>query len=325
MSHRRDANSPRPDREASAGPLASPSPIDFVYRYQPNRPKPFFAPRDWQEAVDYLRKGNQKIIHFYEACKQHGYPSGLTSQVVDLSALEAEGNPKGEDGLPVQMPYAVIVGCADARVPTEILFGQEFNDLFNIRVAGNVLAKECVGSLLYALTNFVPESPTRPRNLKLVVALGHRGCGAVRATIRAFERGALDSPWADDPIGSILHRIAIPSVFIGAEAFDEIHGAGAAVDPANLLPMVELVVYLNAAWVAHDLRAWVDRQGSEIADNVGVVYGVFDPNDLRIRSKPHDKSEETLLSQFGPPPSNLEELRALAIEIVAGLRIPATP
>ncbi len=217
------------------------------------------------------------------------------------------------------MPFGVVLGCSDARVPSEILFGQEFNDLFNIRVAGNVLARECVGSLLYALQTFVPEgSGGGPRQLKLVVALGHRGCGAVRATIQAFEKGILAAPDPVDPIGSILHRIYVPALQVGAEAFDARFGTGASRDPRTLNDMVELVVYLNAAWASREITLWVERQGPEIASRVGVVFGVVDPNDLRVRSRPEkvERPAGTQPGTFDLPPRSLDDLRALAVEIV---------
>ncbi len=249
-------------------------------------------------------------------------PPGIELPVVGLSAQEASNEPKGDDGLPVQMPFGVVLGCSDARVPSEILFGQEFNDLFNIRVAGNVLARECVGSLLYALQNFVPEgSGGGQRQLKLVVSLGHRGCGAVRATIQAFEKGLAGAPGPEDPVGSILHRIHVPALQLGAEVFDERFGKGASRDPKALNEMVELVVYLNAAWTGRELVQWVESQGPEIASRVGVVFGVVDPNDLRVRSRPEgiDQSAGTLVSTFDLPPRNLEDLRELAKEIVGAL------
>ena len=54
-------------------------------------------------------------------------------------------------GMPKQAPFAVVVGCSDARVPIEMIFGQGFNDLFVIRVAGNVLGDVCLGSIDFAV------------------------------------------------------------------------------------------------------------------------------------------------------------------------------
>ena len=79
-----------------------------------------------------------------------------------------------------QHPFAVIVGCSDSRVPPEIVFDQGLGDLFVIRVAGNVVDDEALGSIEYAAEEF---------KLPLVVVLGHERCGAVKATIDALEKG----------------------------------------------------------------------------------------------------------------------------------------
>lgn len=299
-----------------AGPRKAP--VDFTIRFDPDHPHPFFAPRDWTEASEELKRGNEKIARFFEACSQGGYPPGVEPPVVALSAREATRQPKGEDGLPVQMPIGVILGCSDARVPSEFLFGQEFNDLFNIRVAGNVLARECVGSLVYALQTFALDQPgAGPRRLRLAVALGHRGCGAVRAAVQAFANGIQEAPGPDDPVGSILHRIHDPALRVGREAFEDRFGTGTSEDPKALNDLVELVVYLNAAWAGREMLQWVDRQGPEIASRVGVVFSVADPGDLRVRSRPQRSGFEP--SAFDHPPRDLDDLRALAREIVGGL------
>ncbi len=73
-----------------------------------------------------------------------------------------------------QQPYATILGCSDSRVPPELIFDAEFGELFIVRVAGNVISPEVMGSLQYAGT--VLHTP-------LFVVLGHEGCGAVRAAL----------------------------------------------------------------------------------------------------------------------------------------------
>lgn len=73
-----------------------------------------------------------------------------------------------------QQPWAAILGCADSRVPLEILFDAGFGDIFVVRVAGNVASAEQIGSLEYAVT--VLGTP-------LVIVLGHTGCGAVQAAL----------------------------------------------------------------------------------------------------------------------------------------------
>ena len=76
-----------------------------------------------------------------------------------------------------QHPFAAILGCADARVPVEIVFAQELGNLFVVRVAGNVASPATVGSLEFAVGNL---------GTPLVVVLGHTRCGALEATVDAL-------------------------------------------------------------------------------------------------------------------------------------------
>lgn len=310
--------------DASPDPRPKPM-IDFTYRYNPARPKPLFVPKDPHEAELYLRVGNELIVRFNEACKRHGFPRGEGPSVVELSAVEAEGLTRGDDGLPVQMPFAVLLGCSDARVPAELLFGQEFNDIFNIRVAGNILAEEGVGSLLYALRAFAPpdNAPT-PRSLKLAVVLGHLGCGAVRATIRAFLDPLNDAGLFGEPIGAIMRRITSPPLILAAEAINTVFGPGAASDPARFLLLNELTVYLNAAWVAHNVQELVNREEGGLRERVGVVYTVVDPLDLRVRSLP-PVPDEPDPETFGPPAPDQNALRGLALAIARRLATRSGP
>ena len=73
-----------------------------------------------------------------------------------------------------QEPFAIILGCSDSRVPAELVFDQGFGDLFVIRVAGNIVAPSQVGSVEFAASRF---------GTRLVVVLGHSGCGAIIATL----------------------------------------------------------------------------------------------------------------------------------------------
>ena len=71
-----------------------------------------------------------------------------------------------------QSPYAVIVSCADSRVIPESIFSAGIGELFVIRAAGNVLDQFALGSVEYAVEHL---------HAKLVVVMGHTGCGAVGA------------------------------------------------------------------------------------------------------------------------------------------------
>src|SRR5688500_16734260 len=73
-----------------------------------------------------------------------------------------------------QAPFAVILGCADSRVPPELVFDQGFGDLFVLRLAGNVYVPSVAGSIQYAHLHL---------GVSLLVVLGHEGCGAVHAAL----------------------------------------------------------------------------------------------------------------------------------------------
>ena len=77
-----------------------------------------------------------------------------------------------------QNPFVTIIGCADSRVPPELLFDQGFGDLFVIRVAGNVIDTDVAGSVEYGVDHLAT---------KLVVVMGHEGCGAVTAALQKME------------------------------------------------------------------------------------------------------------------------------------------
>jgi carbonic anhydrase len=77
-----------------------------------------------------------------------------------------------------QNPIAVVLGCSDSRVPVEVVFDQGFGDLFVIRVAGNIVAPSQVGSVEFAAALF---------GTRLVVVLGHTGCGAIDATLNELQ------------------------------------------------------------------------------------------------------------------------------------------
>lgn len=89
-----------------------------------------------------------------------------------------------------QKPFASILGCADSRVPSEIIFDQGFGDLFVCRVAGNVATPEEIGSL---------EFGSLVLGSKIIMVLGHKRCGAVDATIKGAQ--------VPGQIGSLLEAI----------------------------------------------------------------------------------------------------------------------
>lgn len=79
-----------------------------------------------------------------------------------------------------QHPYAVIVACSDSRVIPEVIFTAGIGELFVVRNAGNVIDGAALGSIEYAVEHL---------GCKLVVVLGHTGCGAIHATLHSSPAG----------------------------------------------------------------------------------------------------------------------------------------
>src|ERR1700692_1478051 len=77
-----------------------------------------------------------------------------------------------------QEPFAAVLSCADSRVPVEIIFDQTIGHIFVTRVAGNVVTPEIIGSLEYGAAVL---------GTKVILVLGHAGCGAVKAAIQGKE------------------------------------------------------------------------------------------------------------------------------------------
>lgn len=90
-----------------------------------------------------------------------------------------------------QAPFAVVMGCADSRVPPNLVFGCSLGELFVVRTAGNVLSQLDLGSIEYAVSAL---------NVPLVMVLGHSNCGAVA--------GAVQGGAVSDALGVLLAEIA---------------------------------------------------------------------------------------------------------------------
>lgn len=93
----------------------------------------------------------------------------LTSIEHDLKVLK-------ENTVEKQEPFAAVLACADSRVPVELVFDQTIGHIFVTRVAGNVVTPEIIGSLEYAVAVL---------GVKVILVLGHTGCGAVKAAMKA--------------------------------------------------------------------------------------------------------------------------------------------
>ncbi|ELA08714.1 carbonic anhydrase [Moraxella macacae 0408225] len=157
----------------------------------------------------------------------------------------------------VHDPYAIILGCSDARVPAEIIFDQSLGDLFVIRVAGNVVAPSQIGSVEFATEKF---------GTKLVVVLGHSHCGAVTACVETLIN---PEQYFSPNLQSIVDRIR-PSVY----NLHEIYTAGGqAVDADELVARgIKANVRMSVSQLKHGSRALEDLVDAGRLLIIGAVY-----------------------------------------------------
>jgi len=166
-------------------------------------------------------------------------------------------------GSPEQHPYAAVLGCADARVPIELIFNEGPNDLFVVRVAGNTLGDDVLGSISYALEHL-------GGSLKLVAVLGHSGCGAVTAAVDVFLNPNNYLSFASKhAVRRLIERLQV-IVQAAATRMDAAFGPEVRSHPGYREALIEVAVVTNAAVSAHTIQ-------QEIGDIDGVrtAYGVY--------------------------------------------------
>jgi len=148
--------------------------VDIIYRYEARDTSASLRPSHTDAALRRLEDGNKTFAALFESTADQNVVQCIVpvdSRELGLSSNAGEG--------PKQHPFAVILGCSDARVPIELIFNEGPNDLFVIRVAGNIVASSKVGSVEFAAERF---------GTPLVVVLGHSQCGAVSATLEELMR-----------------------------------------------------------------------------------------------------------------------------------------
>lgn len=113
-------------------------------------------------AIQILKDGNERFVKNLKANRN------LLQQVNDTS-----------DG---QYPFATILSCIDSRTSAELIFDQGLGDIFSIRIAGNILNEDILGSMEFA---------TKVVGTKVIVVLGHTKCGAIVGACNHVEMGNL--------------------------------------------------------------------------------------------------------------------------------------
>jgi len=115
-----------------------------------------------EKALQFLKEGNQRFQNNLKANRN------LLEQVNDTS-----------DG---QFPFATILSCIDSRVSAELVFDQGLGDVFSIRIAGNFVNEDILGSMEFA---------SKLAGTKLIVVLGHTSCGAIKGACDHARMGNL--------------------------------------------------------------------------------------------------------------------------------------
>jgi carbonic anhydrase len=182
------------------------------------------------EAVQRLIEGNDRfcrgVARFSTVCKE---------VLADLA--------KG------QQPYATILGCSDSRVPPELIFDADFGELFIIRVAGNVISPEIMGSMQYAGSHL---------HTPLFVVLGHEGCGAVKAAV-------------DSKLDDVEHRsriqLLVNNILPGLHEFDSENG------PQERLARA---VEDNVRWSMHQVLETPEAKRAIEEDRAKLVGAVYE-------------------------------------------------
>ena len=273
--------------------------FELIYRFDPANPEVRQYPRTADEARQILVQGNRDFAESTDARR-----TDKQTRVIPFDP-RAFGWGLAEGDAPVQAPYAAILGCADARVPTEMVFGKGCNELFVVRVAGNVLGQECLGSLHYAVHHF-------PETLKLIVVLAHGKCGAVTEAVDIYLQPSRYLQIANDfPIRSIEDQILV-TVRVAAMTMESLYGPDVTRKPECRAALIEAGVVLNAA-----LSAYCVRQEIRITyPDLDVVYGSYDLSTRYVRlplSPPGEITEEE--KGLFTPPDDVEGFRQLSLRI----------
>jgi carbonic anhydrase len=234
--------------------------VDIVYRYGAEgelaRPRPV----DSNAARQRLDEGSRAFAALIESLADD---SGKASRIiqVDPHDLGLTGNTVG----PKQRPFAAVLGCSDARVPIELIFNEGPNDLFVVRVAGNGLGNEVLGSLKYAVEHL-------GGSLKVVVVLGHSGCGAVSAAVDVFlEPARYLSLATSHSLRNILDRLLVV-VQASAKKLLETFGSDITHNPGYRDALIELSIVTNAALAAYTVQ---QEMGNNAPSGLRAVYGVY--------------------------------------------------
>jgi len=278
--------------------------MDIIYRYDS------FAAVDFQQcdtpelAIEALQAGNRRHQEIVSQVQAEVMGEAKPAPLVIPSNPLSLGLSLVPGLAPVQNPFAIILGCSDARASVERIFDHSLNQLFTIRVAGNVLGTECLGSVEFAVLNLSSD-------LRLLIVLGHTGCGAVSGAVDLYLKPeAYIDVVKTHSLRTIVDRILV--VVRGADrSLHDLCGPDTSKQPGYREALLEMSVYLNAALTAHDL---IRELKLSTADRIKVVFGVYNLASHKVEAMPEDETA------FQPAPLSTEDFKALSRELALSVR-----
>ena len=194
------------------------------------------SPYTADEALARLVAGNDRFIK--------GEARFPTVQKDVLAALAKE-----------QHPYATVLGCSDSRVPPELIFDAGFGELFVIRVAGNVVSPEIMGTLQYAGVHL---------RTPLFVVLGHEGCGAVNAALAA-------------------ETLSSEPAHIGRLLDDILPGLRDLPHASSPQQQLRLAVEANTRWSMRQILETPEAKARTVEGRMKLVGGIYELETGRVR------------------------------------------
>jgi carbonic anhydrase len=278
--------------------------VEITYRYDASDVGARAPPADAAAARERLDEGSRAIAVLLDNLTEG---TGTARRVIPVDARDL-GLAPGDRGAPEQSPYAAVLGCSDARVPIELIFNEGPNDLFVIRVAGNGLGSEVLGSLKYAVDHLRD-------SLKLIVVLGHSGCGAVSAAVDVFLNPRTYLPLAaKHSLRSIVDRLLVV-VNATAKRMATVLGPEVVRRQGYREALIEAAVVSNAALAAYTVQQEI---GSTDPHGLRAAYGVYLLADRQVWA-PRGGSAEC--AGLAYPPADHADFEGFADAVVRSDRI----
>ena len=277
--------------------------IEIIYRYGADDELVRQRPVDSSAALQRLDEGSRAFSALIESLDAN---RGTASRVIQVDPHDLG---LGSTDLK-QRPFAAVLGCSDARVPIELIFNEGPNDLFVVRVAGNGLGNEVLGSLKYAVDHL-------GGSLKLVVVLGHSGCGAVSAAVDVFLEPVRYLPLATShSLRNIVDRLLVV-VQASAKKLQDAFGADIVRNPGYRNALVEASIITNAALAAYTVQ---QEMGGGAPEGIRAVYGIYLLETRQVWAPHRGTSAWTGLAD---PPSDLESFGEFGDSVARSDRIAA--